>query len=111
MDKFYYIFGFVSFFSIGLILLGTLISKVMYGFEPTSIQTEDSKGNKYWVPYRIYHAITFRTPFNLDGGGNFNDFYTKIANNNPHRLIKVTSEHNIDWVWYRQFLRNRNKGC
>jgi len=110
MDKFYYIFGFVSFFTISVVLLGILIDRIVNGFEPTSIQTEDEKGNKYWIPYRIYHAITLRTPFNIEGG-QFNDYYTKIANSNPKKLIKVTLEHDINWVGYRQFLKNRNNSC
>jgi hypothetical protein len=109
MDTFIYTIGYIAIIVVTFGVSITMIQSFLKGFSPTSITVTDNQGVKYWVPNRIYHAISWRHPFNIDGG-NYQDFYENIANNNPQRLIEVTEEHNTEWMWqkHREF---QNDSC
>ena len=108
MDNIIYLIGEIVVYGGSLIIIIGLIQSIIKGFEPTSITIKDNNGKEFWIPKRIYHAMSLHSPINLDGG-QYNDYYEKIANNNPQRLIEVTETHNIDWMRYRQYLNGTNK--
>jgi len=108
MDNIIYLIGEIVVYGGSLIIVIGLIQGIIKGFEPTSLVTKDKAGKEFWIPNRIYHAMSLSSPINLEGG-QYTDYYENIANKHPQRLIEVTDEHDMDWMRYRHYLYQDNK--
>ena len=73
MDNIIYNIGLLTIVVSTIFVFVNLGIKISKGFSPTSLTIKDNNGVSYWIPHRIYSAITINNLLGSDG--QFNEYY------------------------------------